>query len=106
MRKHVDATHLKFLRSFEHESILQWKDVWKNNLLKKGKYIRFIYFLFFVFKEPFKNNDVDQIVFGESYIFGCKKPFASTICEKCMVKAFDLAFVSLSLVFFTKVLFT
>jgi len=106
MKKHVDAKHLEILRSFEHESILQWKDVLKNNLLKKGKHIRFIHFLFFVSKEPFKINDVDQIVFGESYIFGCKNPFSFAICEKCMVKAIDLAFVSLSSVFFTKVLFT
>ncbi len=36
--------------------------------------------------------------FGESYTFGCKKPFALAICEECIGKTFDLAFVSLNLV--------
>jgi len=97
---------LRNLKKFWTWINLQWRDVWKNNLLKKGKYIKFIHFLFVVSKKPFKSNDVNQIFFGKSYIFGCKKPFSLAICEKCMVKAFDLAFVSLSLVFFTEFFFT
>jgi len=38
--------------------------------------------------------------------FGSDKTFAFTICEKCLAKAFDLAFLSLSLIPFMKVLFT
>ncbi len=61
---HEKTWWCKTLRNFEKYWTwinLQWKDVWKNNLLKKGKYIEFIHFLFFVSKKPFKSNDVNQI---------------------------------------------
>jgi hypothetical protein len=56
---HEKTCWCKTFRNFEKFLTwinLQWKDVWKNNLLKKDKYIRFIHFLFFCVQRAFQKQ--------------------------------------------------
>ncbi len=65
------------------KSILQWKGVWKGNLLKKkqGANILDHLFLFFCFQKAFQKGWCGRTKkFRKSCTFGCKYPFALVNC--------------------------
>ncbi len=82
-KKHVHVDHSENLRKLETNINSLMKRSMKGNLLKIGKYIKFIHFILFFFQNKFQNGQCRTIKkFGKFCTFGCKKPFAFAICEK------------------------
>jgi len=72
---------------------------------KRSLIYNFSIFEFFVSKDPFEKDDVEQKVFVEICTFNGENSFAFTICEKCVVKMFSIIIMSLCVIPFSKIIF-
>lgn len=78
----------------------------KDNILRKEQMYLVHPYLIFLLQKGLQKWCEKGNVFGGSCCFGNEKPFTFVVCEKCLGKTFDLAFVSSSSIPSTKVFFT